>query len=43
MDLKQYLTGFIGEFCQQPIFHSHFVPHLTDPERKSLVASGIQI
>ena len=43
MDLKQYLSNLIGEFCQQPIFHSHFVPHLTQTEKKILSAAGVQL
>jgi hypothetical protein len=42
MDLKQYLTTFLGEFCQQPIFHSYFVPHLSQAELKILAGAGVQ-
>ena len=42
MNLKEYLTNFVGEFCQQPIFRSHFVPHLNNEEKKILAAAGVQ-
>ena len=42
LNLKQYLTEFLHEFCKQPYF-PHFSRHLNVVERGSLKAIGIQV
>merc|ERR1719461_970348 len=43
LNLKQYLTEFLHDFCKQPYFHPHFSQHLNDVERGSLKAIGIAV
>ena len=42
INLRQYLTEFIGEFAKQPYFMSHFGQHLNIMEKKALASIGIQ-
>jgi len=42
INLRQYLTEFIGEFAKQPYFMSHFGQHLNVLEKKALTNIGIQ-
>ena len=42
INLRQYLTEFIGEFTKQPYFISHFAQHLNLLEKKTLSNVGVQ-
>jgi len=42
INLRQYLTEFVGEFTKQPYFMSHFGQHLNAMEKKALASIGIQ-
>ena len=42
LNLKQYLTEFLGQFCAQPYF-PHFVEHLAEPEKISIRSLGISV
>ena len=42
VNLRQYLTEFVGEFTKQPYFMSHFGQHLNAMEKKALASIGIQ-
>ena len=42
INLKQYLTEFLSEFCKQPYYLTHFAAHLTVAEKGSLASIGIQ-
>lgn len=42
LNLKQYLSEFLVEFCRQPYFLPHFAPHLNALERSSLEALGVE-
>ena len=41
VNLRQYLTEFVGEFVKQPYFMSHFAQHLNVVEKKALENIGI--
>ena len=43
INLRQYLTEFIGEFSKQPYFLSHFAQHLNVVEKKALGSVGIEL
>ncbi len=42
LNLRQYLTHFLLEFCKQPYF-PHFAVHLTTDEKRHLVALGVEM
>lgn len=43
VNLRQYLTEFIGEFAKQPYFMSHFAQHLNIVEKKALENIGMKL
>lgn len=43
LNLKQYLTGFLTEFCTQPYFLTFFAQHLTHVEKNYLKTIGIEL
>lgn len=36
LNIRQYLTEFVREFCKQPYFASHFAQHLNADEKRTL-------